>query len=136
MRCPPAKITLSLIRAFTIARQLNRSDKTIKKALTRTAEVVQAVESIRQELAVKFEDVAKRMIGSITDEDITKLDGYRRTLSAAVATDKAACLRNAASQAGSTEVRIVIVGNDGTKTAVAMQVKGQPQVGTDEGSFE
>ena len=119
-----------------IGRELGRSDKTVKKALTRTPEIVQDVARIREELALQFEDVAKRMITSITDEDITRLDGYRRTLSAGIAVDKAASLRNAAGQAGSTEIRILIVGNDGSKTAVAMEMKPQPKIGIDGGDFE
>jgi len=107
-----------------IGRELVRSDKTIKRALTRTPEIIQAVEELREELAGKFEDLAKKMLCSISEDDIMRLDAYRRTLSAGIAVDKAACLRNASGQAGPTEIRIVVVGSDGTKTAVAYAGEG------------
>jgi hypothetical protein len=71
-----------------IGMELGRSDKTIKKALTRSPEVIQDVKDIKVRLADSFEGLAGRMVTSITDHDILKLDAYRRTLSAAVATDK------------------------------------------------
>ena len=51
---------------------------------------------IKAELADSFQDLALRMITSITDADIRKLDAYRRTLSGAVATDKMQLLRGEA----------------------------------------
>jgi hypothetical protein len=115
-----------------IGRELGRSDKTVKKALTATPEIVQAVERIREELAGMFESLAKRMVASITDDDITKLDGYRRTLSAGIAVDKAASLRNAAAQVGPTQILINVVGPGGTRTAVGLELKAHPQIGMDE----
>ena len=53
---------------------------------------------IKAELADSFADLARRMITSITDADIGKLDAYRRTLSGAVATDKMQLLRGQATQ--------------------------------------
>ena len=114
-----------------IGRELGRSDKTVKKALTKTPEIVQDVERIRGELATIFESVSKRMISSITDEDIQRLDGYRRTLSAGIALDKANLLRNSAGQSGATEIRIVVHSNDGSTTRIGMEVKTPPQIGMD-----
>jgi hypothetical protein len=76
-----------------VGAELGRCDKTIKKALTRSPEVIQEVREIKAELADSFGDLARRMITSITDADIGKLDAYRRTLSGAVATDKMQMLR-------------------------------------------
>ncbi len=77
-----------------IAVELNRSDKTIKRALTRTPEVIQEVKKIKLELSDLFENLAERMVTSITDADIQKLDAYKRTLSGAVAVDKMRLLRD------------------------------------------
>lgn len=81
-----------------IGTELGRCDKTVKKALTRSPEVIQEVREIKVELAHSFGDLARRMITSITDADIGKLDAYRRTLSGAVATDKMQLLRGEATQ--------------------------------------
>jgi predicted transcriptional regulator len=76
-----------------IGAELGRSDKTIKKALTSSPEVIREVKELKGELADMFEDIAKRNITSISDADILKESAYRRTLSAAVATDKMRLLR-------------------------------------------
>lgn len=76
-----------------IGLELDRSDKTIKKALTKTPEVIQEVQEIKQELAGMFEDIAKRMIASITEEDIQKINAYQRTVAAGISTDKARLLK-------------------------------------------
>ncbi len=88
-----------------IGMKLDRSDKTIKKALTRSPEVIQEVKEIQAELADSFGDLARRMITSITDADISKLDAYRRTLSGAVATDKMRLLRG---EATSIDVHVLL----------------------------
>lgn len=94
-----------------IGRELGRSDKTVKKALTKTPEIIQEVQEIKEQLAGMFEDIAKRMIASIKEADITKLDAYRRTLSAGIATDKAAALRNTG-QGGQIQIVIRTVFSD------------------------
>ena len=48
---------------------------------------------MQKDLGGIFDDLAKRMVGSITDEDINKLNAYQRTVSAAIATDKAQLLK-------------------------------------------
>ncbi len=48
---------------------------------------------MQKDLGDIFDDLAKRMVGSITDEDIKKLNAYQRTVSAAIATDKAQLLK-------------------------------------------
>jgi predicted transcriptional regulator len=81
-----------------IGTRLGRNDKTIKKALTGSPEVIQAVKEIKAVLAESFEDLAQRMIGSITDDDIGRLDAYKRTLAGAIATDKMQQLRGEVTQ--------------------------------------
>jgi hypothetical protein len=76
-----------------IGRELGKSDHTIKRALTASPEVVAEVETMRKDLGGIFDDLAKRMASSITDEDINKLNAYQRTVSAAIATDKAQLLK-------------------------------------------
>ena len=102
-----------------IGMQLGRSDKTIKKALTRTPEVIREVGEIKAQLAGSFGDLARRMITSITDADIGKLDAYRRTLSGAVATDKALLLRG---EATSIDVHVLL-----DAVQAAREIRRQPQ---------
>lgn len=77
-----------------IGRELGRSDHAIKRALAKP-EVVAEVAVIKRNLADSFEGLAERMVGSITDADILELDAYKRTLSGAIATDKAQLLKGA-----------------------------------------
>ena len=56
--------------------------------------VEEKVREIKAELSDMYESLARRMIDSISDDDILKLDGYRRTVAGAVATDKMQMLRN------------------------------------------
>jgi hypothetical protein len=76
-----------------IGRELGKSDHTIKRALTASPEIVAEVQTMQKDLGHIFDDLAKRMAGSITDEDIKKLNAYQRTVSAAIATDKAQLLK-------------------------------------------
>ena len=55
-----------------------------------------------------FERIAKRMVTSITDSDILKLDGYRCTLSARIAVDNAASLRGQADASRGISIKIEI----------------------------
>ena len=75
------------------ARELKRSDHSIKKALTASPEVIAEVKAIKAELVDIFDDVALRMVGSITDDDIKKLNAYQRTVSGAIAVDKSRLLK-------------------------------------------
>jgi hypothetical protein len=59
------------------------------------------------------------MITSITDADIGKLDAYRRTLSGAVATDKALLLRG---EATSIDVHVLL-----DAVQAAREIRRQPQ---------
>ena len=119
-----------------IGREIGRSDKTIKKALTSSPEVKQEVEEIKEALAVQFQDIAKRMLTSITDEDIKKLDGYRRTLSAGISVDKAASLRGQADiNAPVIIIRNCVTGPSGQDHAQEIIVRPSKPSLTDEGGL-
>ena len=75
------------------AKELKRCPKTIKSFVTKP-EAQMAVVKIKEELSGMFENTAKRMIASITNEDIGKINAYQRVISAAAATDKMRLLKN------------------------------------------
>ena len=77
---------------YAISLQVKRSPHTIKKYLSEPETSIEVQEK-KQELSDMFEDVARRMIQSVTDESIEKLDAYKKTLSAGIATDKMRLLR-------------------------------------------
>jgi predicted transcriptional regulator len=89
-----------------IAKEVGRSPHTVKGYLV-SPTVQEEVIQIKGELADTFEDVAKRMVASITDEDIKKLDAYRRTLSGGIATDKMRLLRNESTDNVSLIVKLI-----------------------------
>ncbi len=70
-----------------ISKQLGRDHKTIKKACL-APEMAPQIEQIKVALADRFENVAVRMLTAISDKDINALDAYKKTLSAAISTDK------------------------------------------------
>jgi len=70
-----------------ISKQLGRNHKTIKKACL-DPEMAPQIEQVKVALADRFENVAVRMLTAISDKDINALDAYKKTLSAAISTDK------------------------------------------------
>mgnify|MGYP003985447871 CR=1 FL=1 len=90
--------TLQILRASgltynAIAEQINRSPKTVKKA-TLDPMIASGIKEIQEELSDAYEGLARRMIDSISDEDILKINAYQRCISSGVATDKMRLLRN------------------------------------------
>ncbi len=77
-----------------ISKQLGRDHKTIKKACL-APEMAPQIAQVKVALADRFEDLATRMVVSISDEDITRINAYQRTVSGAIATDKMRLLRGA-----------------------------------------
>lgn len=75
-----------------ISKEVGRDPKTVKKACLQP-QTANEIQAIKQELADMYEGLAKRMITSITDEDIQKINAYQRTLSSAVSVDKMRLLR-------------------------------------------
>lgn len=77
----------------SIAKELNRSPHTIKRYLS-CPEAQGEIQVIKQELADMYEILARRMIDSIADKDIEKINAYQRTLSSGIAIDKMRLLRD------------------------------------------
>jgi len=102
-RKPPNPLTvkeLETIKALrasgltyhAIAVEISRDPKTIKRACLEP-EAQEQIQVIKEELAGMFEGLAKRMITSISDEDILKINAYQRTISAGISTDKMRLLK-------------------------------------------
>lgn len=75
-----------------IGKALSRDRKTIAAALAKP-ETAELVEERRTDLADMYETLSRRMVDSITDEDITKINAYQRTVASGIATDKMRLLR-------------------------------------------
>ncbi len=87
------KILRSEGRSFNaIARKINRDPKTVKRCCQepRNAEEIR---SLQQEIASFFEDLTMRLLTSISDADIEKMNGQSRFVSAGIAVDKLRLLR-------------------------------------------
>jgi hypothetical protein len=77
--------------------ELRRSPHTVKRHL-QCPEAQQRVNTIKRELADLFEELSRRMIESITEKDIQKINAYQRTVAAGISTDKMRLLRNLSTQ--------------------------------------
>ena len=60
----------------------------------RKPEIVKEVNVQREELASMFDNVAERTLAGVTAEDVTKASLQQKMVSAGIAVDKAALLRN------------------------------------------
>ncbi|OPY81799.1 MAG: hypothetical protein A4E65_00988 [Syntrophorhabdus sp. PtaU1.Bin153] len=80
-----------------IGRELKRDHKTIQKHLTEP-EAVEDIRRIQDELTVFYADIARRMLASITDQDIGRINALQRTTAAAIATDKMRLLTDKSTQ--------------------------------------
>jgi hypothetical protein len=76
-----------------ISLKINRNPKTVKKACL-VPEIAEEIREMQEELADSYEGLSRRMIDSISDEDIEKLNAYQRTISSGICTDKMRLLRN------------------------------------------
>lgn len=76
-----------------VAKELGRDPKTVRK-LEAQPDIAQNIREIKAELADMYEELSKRMLESITDEDIQKINAYQRTIAASAATDKMRLLKN------------------------------------------
>ncbi len=78
---------------YAVAKKVGRDHKTVKRCCMdpRNAE---EIKEIQRELAGYFEDLTMRLITSISDEDILKLNCYQRVIAAGIAVDKFRLLRN------------------------------------------
>ena len=78
---------------YAISKAVKRSPHTVKKYLLSSPEVMQQVQEIKQELADMFEGLARKMISSITEQDIQDINAYQRIVAAGISTDKARLLK-------------------------------------------
>ncbi len=90
--------TIKLYRAdgFTfhaISQKINRDPKTVKKTCLDPVIASQIIE-LKEVLADQYENLARRMMDSITEEDIQKINAYQRTIASGICTDKMRLLRN------------------------------------------
>ncbi|MEE8240853.1 MAG: helix-turn-helix domain-containing protein [Nitrospirales bacterium] len=70
-----------------IGKRLDRDHKTIAKAC-RAPAMTTEIERVKVTLADHFENLAVRMVVSISDKDITRINALQRTTAAAIAVDK------------------------------------------------
>ncbi len=82
---------------YAVAKKVGREPKTVKRCCMdpRNAE---EIKDIQRELASYFEDLSMRLITSISDEDIERLNAYQRIISAGISVDKLRLLRNESTQ--------------------------------------
>ncbi len=82
---------------YAVAKKVGRDSKTIKRCCMdpRNAE---EIKDIQRELASYFEDLSMRLITSISDEDIERLNAYQRVIAAGISVDKLRLLRNESTQ--------------------------------------
>lgn len=84
---------------FAIGQELGRSNHSIK-ACTSTPEAIVEISAFKVQLADLFENLAERLLNSITDVDIEKLNALQRTVSSGIAVDKMKLLRRESNNDG------------------------------------
>jgi hypothetical protein len=90
--------TIKILRAngltfHAISLKINRDPKTVKKACLDPV-IADEIKEIQEVLADQYENLARRMMDSITDADIQKINAYQRTIASGICTDKMRLLRN------------------------------------------
>ncbi len=75
-----------------VAKRIGRDAKTVKKVCLQPG-MANNIEVMKKKLADHFEDLAYRLITSIKDEDIGKINTYQRVVSAGISVDKMRLLR-------------------------------------------
>lgn len=76
-----------------ISQEIQRDPKTVKKTCLDPA-VASGIMEIQEELSDAYEGLSRRMINSITDDEIKDLNAYQRTIASGICTDKMRLLRN------------------------------------------
>lgn len=97
-----------------IGKRLNRDHHTII-AYAKKPETVAGIAELKEDLADAYEGLARRMVDSITEEDIQKINAYQRTIAAAAATDKMRLLRGASTSNQSVFFRLVAESDEAGK---------------------
>ena len=75
------------ISPTAIAKRIGRDHKTVI-AFSKIPATVEEVGELKEDLGNAYEGLARRMIDSITDDDITKINAYQRTVASGIAYDK------------------------------------------------
>jgi len=70
-----------------IGKKLGRDHKTVGKALS-APDMRGRVEELQEELSARYMETAFRLIESITDSDISKINAYQRTIAGCALVDK------------------------------------------------
>lgn len=76
-----------------VAKRIGRDAKTVKRACLQP-EVANGIKAMKKKLADFFEDLAHRLLTSIKDGDIEKINVYQRVVSAGISVDKMRLLRD------------------------------------------
>lgn len=85
------------LTCHAVSKELRRSPHTIKK-YSQMPEIAEGIEAAKAELADMFEGMARKMLESISSEDIEKINAYQRIVSSGIATDKMRLLRGESTQ--------------------------------------
>jgi hypothetical protein len=94
------------ISPTAIAKKIGRDHKTVVSYAKEPGTVAE-VADLREDLSDAFEGLARRMVDSITDSDIEKINAYQRAVAAGIATDKMRLLRGQATSNQSVFFHIV-----------------------------
>lgn len=70
-----------------VAHEIRRDPKTVKRYAS-DPQVATEITEKQRNLAGCYQRLAERMLDSITDADISRINAYQRTVSAGIATDK------------------------------------------------
>lgn len=87
-----------------IGKELQRCNKTVAAVLHRDGISAQ-VEEVRQELAIRYEELNHRLLDSISNADIAKINAYQRIVGCGILTDKVRLLRG---QSTSNSVSVIL----------------------------
>jgi len=104
-----------------IAQKLGRSQHTIQKAIQKEG-VLDDVKEIKKSLIEKFENLADRLIESITQADIEKSTMLQRVTASGIAIDKSRLLSN---QSTSNEAHVIILNVPNTEAEYKIMCKNQ-----------
>jgi len=75
-----------------IGKELKRCNKTVSAVLMREG-ISAEVEVVRQKLADRYEELNHRLLDSISNADISKINAYQRIVGCGILTDKVRLLR-------------------------------------------
>jgi len=87
-----AQLTAEGLTPTAVSKRLGRDNKTISAAVLRP-DIAAAIVVERQDLADRFEELNHRLLDSVDDDAIQKINAYQRIISMGVLTDKTRLLR-------------------------------------------